>query len=139
MKQKFLLVIISFAVLNFISCREEIISPANPVTNINEPVQYRSTTSYRFLLNAKDITYTVKDYPALHSSSTQISVSISGETAGRAEILFYNFNNQRLYSFNVDSESKRVSRKYSGDSPEIVEFRFINFSGQPEVSLIKLQ
>jgi hypothetical protein len=120
-------------------CREEIIPPGNTAGNVNEPVQQRTNNSYSFLINAENISSNVIDYPSLNAFRTRIFMNIRGESSGSVEITFYNDDRLRLYSFLMDDELKVVSNNYEGDSPDVVEIHFRNFTGNLEIKLTRIQ
>ena len=135
---KILFVLFVGLLMTFSGCREEIISPNNPAGNINEPVQTRSINSYSFLINAQEISSQVIEYPSLGSARTKIFISLSGDISGSARVTFFNKKAEHLFTFYMDDGFKIVSDNFSGDSPDVVEIVFQDFTGRMEIRLSRL-
>ncbi len=121
------------------SCRENIIPPGNAVTNINEPVQFRTRTSYTFLINADNVSESIKDFPSLNSTYIRLFTSMLDVSSGSVQIILSDVNNQIWYSDSFDRDVKNHSIELRGGSPDLIQIRMSNFTGKLKIQLTSLR
>lgn len=123
----------------FISgCREEIIPPDDPVTNENEIVQRRTTSSYTFIINAKNISFNITDSPGLNSLSTRLTIYVENYKSGEADISLISAG-EILHETTVSGNITGRSKDIIGVNPYTVNIKCENFTGQLKVQLTRIE
>src|SRR5512143_3248615 len=79
------------------SCREDIIPPNTPSSNLNEPVRLVSGSSYTFILNANNISTTYRDYSGLSGTHSMINISLTDYKSGTVIFHIYSNSDQVLF------------------------------------------
>jgi hypothetical protein len=131
--------IILLSLLLFSSCRQEIVPPDNPVGNINEPNLTRTSNSYIFSINAKNMTTTVTDDTFLNTFRARINSIIADHTSGSVQIKLQNYQDNILYSVVFDDNTNGSSSNINGQQPQKIMFVFNNFTGKLKVTLTNVQ
>lgn len=129
-----LLVYITFAA----GCREEIIPPNDPVTNENEIVQRRTSSSYTFIINAKNISFDVTDSPGLNSLNTRLTINVQNYKTGEADIRLFSAG-EMLHSITITGNTTGKSKDIVGVNPYSVKIKCENFTGQLKVQLTRIE
>jgi hypothetical protein len=118
-------------------CREDIIPPNDPVTNVNEIVQRRTSNSYTFLINAKNISFSVVDQPGLNSYKTRLSLSVAEYGSGEANITVLS-TDLVLKESKLDNNVTGTYTDITGLNPDIIKIICRNFTGQLKVQLTRI-
>lgn len=129
------LVILNIAILAFNSCREEVISPKNNSGNVNEPYKSSFRNSYTFILNAENLSQFVIDYPTINYSSSRIFISVLDYVAGSVEVVLLTKTREVVYRNKLAAGNTGEYAAVDGIKPEIIEFRFNQFSGKIKFQL----
>ncbi len=119
----------------FSSCREDIITPNTPVTNINEPVTSNDYNYYSFTINAENASYYVMDHPNFNYGSTRVYYAVSNHSNGSATITLKDKNNNIRYRSNINSDSDGITHSLEGVIPGTVEIDFNHFTGILQLQL----
>ncbi|NWF89416.1 MAG: hypothetical protein HXY50_08120 [Ignavibacteriaceae bacterium] len=127
--------VIIFTMLVITTCREEVISPRNNSGNINEPYKSSIRNSYTFILNAENLSQLVVDYPTINYFSSRIFISVLDYSSGSFEVVLFTKSREIVYSTKLSEESSGKYASVDGVRPEIVEFKFNNFSGKLKFQL----
>ena len=117
------------------SCREDIIPPNSPVTNINEPVTSNSKNYYSFFVNAKNASYTVVDHTYLDYGSTNLFYTVTNHSGGYISLILTDNYNNVQYQEIISSNSSGTSKNIKEANPDIVEIIFYNFTGQLQIQI----
>jgi len=128
-----------FILLLFISCREEIIPPGNPIGNINEPLLTRTNNSYIFSINANNITASINDNTFLNTVKANIYSIIADYSSGYVQVQVKTGSNSVLYSEKFDANTRGVLGNIYGSQPQVIAIEFRNFTGKFQVTLSRLQ
>jgi len=116
-------------------CREEIVPPDNPATNINEPVQMRYRNSYTFLINAEKISFDLVDYPDLRTSTTSLYFTLSDYKSGTVSISILNKDDGLIFSEQYADNLPGFYYEIKGNLPAKIKIRCSDFSGKLKVQL----
>lgn len=119
-------------------CREEVIPPNDPVTNENEIVQRRTSSSYTFIINAKNISFDVTDAPGLNSLNTRLTVYVQNYKTGEADISLFSAG-ETLHSITLTGNTSGKSKDIIGVNPYSVKIKCANFTGQLKVQLTRIE
>jgi hypothetical protein len=119
----------------FISCREEIIPPDNPTSNINEPSHTRTGSSYIFSINADKITTSITDKTFLKTFRSKIYSVITDYSSGYVELEVKTSWNSVLYNEIFENDTRGTLTDIIGSRPEIIVVNFQNFTGKLKVTL----
>ncbi len=128
-----------FTLLLFISCREEIISPDNPIGNINEPLLTRTNNSYIFSINANNITATINDNTFLNTVRANIYSIIADYSSGNVQVQVKTGSNSVLYSQTFEGNTRGILGNINGSQPQVIAIDFRNFTGKFQVTLSRAQ
>lgn len=130
----------SIAVLFWVlsGCREEIIDPFNPATNVNEPVQTRTSNSYSFILNAQDINTELQNFTDLYSRRNRILITAEGYKVGYLDILIFDENKVGVFEARISSDESGLYSSIIGSIPERVVLSFTNFTGRFKIQISPL-
>jgi hypothetical protein len=112
------------------ACREDIISPDNPIAAENVPVRTKSINYYELLINAKNVSYAVIDNTYFSYESTNIYYSINKYQSGSVFLKLKDSNNKIIYSFVINQSNAGNANLVQGIAPSSVEVDFVNFTGQ---------
>lgn len=126
---------ITFSIINIPSCREEIISPNNPVGNVNEPIKNSSFNNYVFSIEAYNVSYNVIDATDFNYGSTSIYFKITNYKSGYVLIKLLNSEYQSLYSTVLDQNYDGNYISVDNVIPDYIEISFSYFSGNLHVKL----
>lgn len=127
----FLLAVLSLIL--FDSCREEIIPPNSPLTNLNEPVRLVSNGTYTFILNANDISATYKDYSGLSGIHSIVNISLDNYTGGTVIFHIYNNSEQLIFQKSMSDNIEEFSQHLDNEYPSMVHIIFNDFSGKLKI------
>ncbi len=130
------LALVFFTSLLFSSCRDEIISPDNPVGNINQPVQIKSSSLYTFLLSANNLSTTIIDYPELSGTRPTLNVSLNDFNQGQLSLSIYENPGRLVYQTVLTKKIKPFSAILESVHADKIEFNFISFTGDLKIQLI---
>jgi hypothetical protein len=133
-------ILLTFLLFVFIiaGCREEVISPGDPVTNENEIVQRRTVSSYTFIINAKNISFDITDTSGLNSLSTRLTIYVENYKSGEADIGIFSAG-KILHETTVSGNTNGSSTDIIGANPYIVKIKCENFTGQLKVQLTRIE
>ena len=124
-----------FTLFLFISCREEIIPPDNPIGNVNEPLLTRTNNSYVFSINANNITASINDNTFLNTFKANVYSIIADYSSGSVQVQVKTNTNSVLYSEVFKSDTRGILENISGSQPQIIAINFQNFTGKFQVTL----
>ena len=110
--------------LMFISCREEIIPPGNPASNVNEPSLTRTGNSYIFSINADKITTSITDKTFLKTFRSKIYSVITDYSSGYVELEVKTSWNSVLYNEIFENDTRGALTDIIGSRPEIIVVNF---------------
>lgn len=130
-----LCVIISFLVLSFYSCRENIITNQNSLGNINEPVKSKNPESYSFEINASKITFNETDETQLNITKSDVQISVTNYSSGIVIITVVGDNLMNLYTSSFTNNGNSPTVKITNHIPEKIKVDFQNFSGKLKINI----
>ena len=119
-------------------CREEIISPDNPVSNVNEPVETRTNNSYTFIINADNISFNRIDHLDLSSMNTRVYFNLADYSSGSVEISLFNQNNSIVYKEKISGNLTGSYFELKGQQPVTIIITCADFSGKLKIQLTSL-
>lgn len=111
-------------------CREEILDPLYPASNVNEPVQSVTSNTYSFSINAVDISNNVLNPTSLFTSRNKIFISTHDYKRGNVTIIVFSKFGEHLYEANISSEEDGIYTSITGSIPQKIQFIFTNFTGR---------
>ncbi len=127
------LLAISSVLVLFSSCREDIIPPNSPSSNLNQPVRLISSGSYTFILNANNVSSTYNDYSGLIGNHSLIHISLTDYKNGTVFLHIYNKSEETIFqkamSINIDEFTEYVDN----ENPTIVQMIFNDFTGNLKI------
>jgi hypothetical protein len=136
-KQKRTYFIALFAVITFLSCREEIITPGNFAGNINEPLQFRELDYYNFLINCKDATFKVIDFPSFTTNQAKVSLQLDEYQSGSVYIKIVDTDTSIVYKILLNGNAEEKDVKLRGNIPDKIEMDFRYFTGNLKLIMNK--
>ena len=128
-----------FTLILFLSCREEIISPDNPIGNINEPLLTRTNNSYIFSINADNITASINDNTFLNTVRANIYSIIADYSSGYVQVQVKTNSNSVLYSKVFEANTNGILGNINGSQPQVISLDFRNFTGKLQITLSRTQ
>lgn len=120
------------------SCREEVISPNNPVGNLNEPIIEKRSDFYSFSIYAKNITNSITENTTIKKNSTNFYFSLIDYSSGAVEVLLYNFGDI-IFRKTASDDLPDFNTDLNGSRPDLIKINFINFSGKFKVQISGFQ
>ena len=135
MKVKKLYFVILITIVFFSSCREDIIPPNNPSSNINEPVRLASNNSYTFILNANSISTTVKDFSGLNGQHSTLTISLDNYVGGNVKLIIYDYSTQIIYQKFMSDNIAQYYVNLDNVTPYLLQIIFIDFTGNLKIEL----
>jgi hypothetical protein len=128
----FLIIILSNII---ISCRENIVSPDEFATNINEPVQINEQNSYTFLLNAEELSIDVMNDAMFSSFTSRISISILDHTSGYIRVTIADRESVSRFNYYGNEEESLFTEALNGYIPGKIGIKAVNFTGKLKIQL----
>ncbi len=129
------LAFISFLLILVISCREDIIHPDELAGNVNDPVQLKSSNSYTFIINAKDLSMNISSHTSFNTTLARISVTIIDHESGYVNISVKDFNDIERFRYFVDDDISLFTEVIDGYSPNSIDIRMQALSGKLRIQL----
>jgi len=129
------LVFIFLLLIHVISCREDIIHPDELTGNVNDPVQLKSSNSYTFIINAKDLSMSISALTSFNTTLARISVTLVDHEAGYVNISVKDFNNIERFRYFVDEDVSLFTEVIDGYLPNTIDIRMQELSGKLRVQL----
>lgn len=127
--ERFLKYIIILTLFVFTSCREDVITPNNPVGQKNTPVKSNSSKLYTLVIDANNYTVKIKDEVAFQSSAFMVNARTSSHEGGSVRINLISEDGNTIISeiFSRDKEFQDVIG--FNNLPKYVEVEFFEFTG----------
>jgi hypothetical protein len=127
--ERFLKYIIVFTLFVLTSCREDVITPNNPVGQKNTPVKSNSSKLYTFVIDANNYTVKIKDEVAFQSSAFMVTARTSYHESGsvRVSLISENGNPIITETFSRNKEFQDVIG--FNNLPAYIEVQFFEFTG----------
>jgi hypothetical protein len=119
------------------SCREDVITPDNLVTNVNEPIQISEQNSYTFVMNADNISMNVINNTSFSSHISRISISISDYSSGYIRINVLDIQSNDRFSYFGDDDEVYFTEELFGYVPRSIKINTVNFSGKFKIQLTR--
>lgn len=117
----------------FSSCREDIIPPNNPSSNLNQPVRLISSGSYTFILNAHNVSSTYNDYSGLNGTHSLIHLTLVDYKNGTVILHIYNNSQQLIFQKAMAIDIDEFSEYLDNENPATFQIIFNNFSGNLKI------
>lgn len=134
---KLFTIFFSLILINFYSCREDIIPPNSPVTSTNQPVTSNFLNYYSFTINAKNASYVVVDHPDFNYGSTRVFYTVNGHSEGSVILILRDKQNNVQYQQVINSNNEGNSSSLQGVIPDVVELDFYNFTGTLQIQIYR--
>lgn len=129
--------LITILLLLFVSCRENIITPDNFASNINEPILISEPNSYTFFINAENITIDVINNALFSSTMSRITISIVNYSSGSVNVRVIDPQSISRFNYFGSNDESLFTEALNGYVPQYVGIKTINFSGKLKVQLTK--
>ncbi len=135
-KLRYLLFIQIFVIQFFVeSCRDEIISPANSLAPVNQPVSVIENDYYSFDIDAQNISFVKIENPQIHSTTSKLSIILTNYISGYVSVRIVEQSGYILYLGKFNNNSKRITKEFNAQIPDKIVYNFHNFSGTLKVKL----
>lgn len=138
MKRIFINIFFFFSVLLLcISCREEIITPDNYATNVNEPILINESNSFSFVINAQNISIDVVNNTHFSASSSRVSITIVDYSSGYVSVGIIDKQTINRFNYFGNEDERLFTEALHGYVPGSVRIRAVDFSGKLKIELNK--
>jgi len=121
--------------LLFLSCREDILTPDNLATNVNEPILQNESNSYSFVLNAQNISIDVVNNTYFSANTSRISITIVDYSSGYVSVRIIDKQTNSRFSYFGNDEEDYFSESLIGYVPASVGIKAVDFSGKLKIEI----
>ncbi len=136
-KINYFCLLITILLLLFVSCREDIITPDNFASNINEPILISEPNSYTFFINAENITIDVVNNASFSSTMSRITISIVDYSSGSVNVRVIDPQSISRFNYFGSDDESLFTEALNGYVPQSVGIKTFGFSGKLKVQLTK--